>query len=243
MNSNGSIRTLRISRSGAEGGPTFRDYRLEATPEMTVLDSLFAIQRHQDPTLGFRCSCRVGMCGTCAIRINGVARLACKTRLSALDPHSEIVLTPLPHFPVTRDLAVALDPFFEQWRKVRPAFRPSNPESRELARVPADSAYSRHAKDKRDCITCGACFAACSIPGMNKRYLGPAAINKALLRILDPRDTAHEERLEVVNDRNGIWRCHTQFNCSSVCPQGINLTAGIALLKRGQLLHERDLGS
>ena len=240
---NKGIRTIRIRRSGADKKSAFQEYRLEPLPEMTVLDTLFTIQRQQDPTLGFRCSCRVGMCGTCAIRINGVARLACKTRLSSLDVDSDIVLEPLPHYPVTRDLAIALDPFFEQWRKVRPAFRPSNPESRELARIPADSAFGRHAKDKRDCITCGACYAACSIPGMNKRYLGPAAINKALLRILDPRDTAHEERLDAVNDRNGVWRCHTQFNCSSVCPQGINLTAGIALLKRGELLHGKDLGS
>ncbi|MGH9524854.1 MAG: succinate dehydrogenase/fumarate reductase iron-sulfur subunit [Terriglobales bacterium] len=240
---NTATRTICISRSGADDRRTFQSYRIEPSPELTVLDALFAIQREQDPTVGFRCSCRVGMCGTCAIRINGVARLACKTRLTTLDPKADVVLMPLSHFPVARDLAIQLDPFFEQWRKVRPAFRPSNPESRELARVPADSPYGRHAKDKRDCITCGACFAACSIPGMNKRYLGPAAINKALLRILDPRDTAHEERMEIVNDRNGVWRCHTQFNCSSVCPQGINLTAGIALLKRGELLHERDLGS
>ena len=240
---NNGIRTIRISRSGGDERHKFQSYRLEAVAEMTVLDALFAIQRQQDPTLGFRCSCRVGMCGTCAIRINGVARLACKTRLSSLDAKTEVELTPLPHFPVVRDLAVGLDPFFEQWKKVRPAFRSSNPESRELAIVPADSAFSRHAKDKRDCITCGACYAACSIPGMNRRYLGPAAINKALLRILDPRDTAHEERMDVVTDRNGVWRCHTQFNCGAVCPQGINLTAGIALLKRGPLLHERDLGS
>lgn len=240
---NTSTRSIRISRSAADRRRSFQTFHVEPTPEMTVLDALFTIQRQQDPTLGFRCSCRVGMCGTCAIRINGVARLACKTRVSSLDPKSDIVLESLPHFPVTRDLAVALDPFFEQWRKVRPAFRPSNPESRELAIIPADSPFGRHAKDKRDCITCGACYAACSIPGMNQRYLGPAAINKALLRILDPRDTAHEERLEVVTERNGVWRCHTQANCSAVCPQGINLTAGIALLKRGTLLHEKDLGS
>jgi succinate dehydrogenase/fumarate reductase iron-sulfur protein len=240
---NNRMRTICISRSEADGQRRLQTYRIEPNPETTVLDALFTIQREQDPTLGFRCSCRVGMCGTCAIRINGVARLACKTRLSSLDPKSDVVLTPMPHFPVVRDLAVALDPFFEQWRKVRPAFRTSNPESRELAKIPADSPFGRHAKDKRDCITCGACYAACSIPGMNRRYLGPAAINKALLRILDPRDTAHKERMDTVMATDGVWRCHTQFNCSSVCPQGINLTAGIALLKRGPLLHKEDLGS
>lgn len=224
---------LHVSRSSEDGLRTFKSYTLDAADEMTVLDALFAIQQQQDPTIAFRCSCRVGMCGTCAIQINGVARLACKTRLTALKTE-EVLLTSLPHFPVIRDLAVALDPFFEQWRKVGPAFRPRDPESMELACIPEGSPYPRLTAGKRDCITCGACFAACSIPGMNKRYLGPAAINKALLRIVDPRDIAREERLNTVNDMHaGIWRCHTQFNCGAVCPKGINLTESIALLKRG----------
>jgi succinate dehydrogenase / fumarate reductase, iron-sulfur subunit len=226
--------TISIQRT-ENGNAAWQSYSLEASQELTVLDALFAIQRRQDPTLAFRCSCRVGMCGTCAIRINGVARLACKTRLSALKDQ-RVSLTALPHFPVIRDLAVAMDPFFEQWRRVRPAFRPQAPESKELARIPKESAYARLTAGKRDCITCGACFAACTIPGMNKRYLGPAAINKALLRILDPRDAAHQERVDTVNDLHaGVWRCHTQFSCGAVCPKGIDLTHSIALLKRGAL--------
>jgi succinate dehydrogenase/fumarate reductase iron-sulfur protein len=111
----------------------------------------------------------------------------------------------------------------------------------ELACIPDGSPYPRLTAGKRDCITCGACFAACSIPGMNKRYLGPAAINKALLRIVDPRDIAREERLNTVNDMHaGIWRCHTQFNCGAVCPKGINLTESIALLKRGLPLEHEE---
>ena len=225
--------TVSIQRSRQGGKAAWKSYALEAAEEMTVLDALFAIRQQQDATLAFRCSCRVGMCGTCAIRINGVARLACKTRLSALKSQ-QVTLTALPHFPVVRDLAVALDPFFEQWRRIRPRFRPQNPEASELARIPAGSDYSRLTSGKRDCITCGACFAACSIPGMNKRYLGPAAINRALLRILDPRDAAHQQRLDSVNDLHaGVWRCHTQFSCGAVCPKGINLTHSITLLKRG----------
>jgi succinate dehydrogenase / fumarate reductase, iron-sulfur subunit len=224
---------IRISRSDGNGRRNFKSFALEAPPEMTVLDALFSIQQQQDPTIAFRCSCRVGMCGSCAIQVNGVARLACKTRLCVLEA-KEITLASLPHFPVIRDLVVALDPFFEHWRKVLPAFHPRDPGSAELARIPAGSPYARLTTGKRDCITCGACFAACSVPGMNKKYLGPAAINKALLRILHPNDTAREARLRTVNEtHSGIWRCHTQFNCGAVCPKGINLTDSIALLKRG----------
>jgi len=225
--------TISIQRSRQGSRAAWKSYLLEVPEETTVLDALFAIRQQQDATLAFRCSCRVGMCGTCALRINGVAGLACKTRLSALKSQ-QVALTPLPHFPVIRDLAVALDPFFEQWRRIGPAFRPQNPEATELARIPAGSQYAQLTPGKRDCITCGACYAACSIPEMNKRYLGPAAINKALLRILDPRDAAHKQRLDVVNDlHTGVWRCHTQFTCGEVCPKGINLTHSITLLKRG----------
>lgn len=233
--------TIRISRSDGDGQRKFKSYALEAAPEMTVLDALFAIQQQQDPTVAFRFSCRVGMCGSCALQVNGVARLACRTRLCVLEA-KEIILASLPHFPVIRDLAIAFDPFFEQWRKVLPAFRPRDPDSTELACIPAGSPYARLTPGKRDCITCGACFAACSIPGMNKRYLGPAAINKALLRILHPSDTAREARLRRVNDaHSGIGRCHTQFNCEAVCPKGINLTDSIGLLKRGLSLQHGEL--
>lgn len=227
--------TIYISRSSERGQRRLQSYQLDPAPEMTVLDALLVIQQQQDSTLAFRCSCRVGMCGTCAIQINGIARLACKTRLSALGAR-QITLAPMPHFPVIQDLVVSMRPFFEQWRNVRPALRPRDPDSKELACIPADSPYMRGTPGKRDCITCGACFSACGIPGLNKRYLGPAAINKALLRILDPRDSAHEERLEIVNDTHaGVWRCHTQFNCGAVCPKGIQLTESIAFLKRGLL--------
>jgi len=233
--------TIRISRSDGEGRRSFKSFALEAALETTVLDALFSIQQQQDSTLAFRCSCRVGMCGTCALQVNGVARLACKTRLSVLKA-KEIILGALPHFPVIRDLAVTLDPFFEQWRKIMPSFHPHDPDSTDLARIPAGSPYARLTAGKRDCITCGACFAACSIPGMNKKYLGPAAINKALLRILQPNDAAREARLRTVNEtRSGIWRCHTQFNCGAVCPKGINLTDSIALLKRGLPLEREEL--
>ena len=139
-----------------------------------------------------------------------------------------------------KDLVVSLEPFFDQWKRIRPALHSKNPDGTELARVPADSQYMRQTLSKRDCITCGACYAACGIKGSSGEYLGPAAINKAFLRLMDPRDTATRERLDVLNqERAGVWRCHTQFNCTAVCPKSITLTDSISWLKRAMLFPGR----
>lgn len=202
---------------------------------MTVLDALFQIQHKQDASLAFRCACRIGMCGACAMSINRVPRLACKTRVKTLGS-KKVTVEPLPNLPVIQDLVVSLEPFFEQWKKVLPSLRPVNDNSQELVRIPATSEYARHTPRKRDCITCGACFSACGIRGSNRNYLGPAAINKAFLRLMDPRDGAKNQRLQILNNEYaGIWRCHTQFNCTGVCPKGINLTDSIVQLKRAML--------
>jgi len=212
---------IRVTRSAG-----IRSYRVALGARMTVLDALFSIQSHQDSSLAFRCACRVGMCGTCAMSINRVPRLACKTRISALDS-SVVTLAPLPHLPVIQDLVVSLAPFFEQWKRIKPALR--GPGSAELAIVPPDPETSR----KRDCITCGICYAACGVKASHADYLGPAAINKAFLRIRDPRDLAGRERLKILNDEwSGVWRCHTQFNCTAVCPKKIDLTGSIGRIKR-----------
>jgi succinate dehydrogenase iron-sulfur subunit len=227
---------VRVARSTTGGIATgLQSYEVTLEERMTVLDALFHVLREQDATLSFRCACRVGMCGTCAMEINGIPRLACKTRAGALQAGT-IVIKPLPHLPVIKDLVVSLEPFFAQWKRIRPALRPKDPESQELARIPASSPYARYSASKRDCITCGACYAACGVKGSSSEYLGPAAINRAFLRMLDPRDTAEEERKRVLNEeRGGIWRCHTQYNCTSVCPKGITLTDTINHIRRAML--------
>src|SRR5881394_340943 len=185
---------LRISRSAA-GGISKGTQQFEVTLEdrMTVLDALFAAQRKHDPSLSFRCACRVGMCGTCAMEINGRPRLACKTRVRVLETET-IYVAPLSNLPVVKDLVVSLEPFFDQWKRVKPKFRPADPESKTLALIPDTSAYARQTPSKRDCITCGACYAACGVKSTSGEYLGPAAINKAFLRLVDPRDVAVKER-------------------------------------------------
>jgi len=215
---------IRVTRSAG-----IRSYPLALSPRMTVLDALFRIQSGQDSSLAFRCACRVGMCGTCAMYINRVPRLACKTRISTLDS-TVVTIAPLPNLPVIQDLVVSLEPFFKQWKRIKPALRGSA--SGELAIIPPDPVASR----KRDCITCGICYAACGVKATQADYLGPAAINKAFLRIHDPRDGAAHQRLAVLNDEwSGVWRCHTQFSCSAVCPKKIDLTDTIGRVKKSIL--------
>jgi len=234
------IYSVRIARSVVGGISTgTQQFEVALEDRMTVLDALFRIQRKQDWGLAFRCACRVGMCGTCAMSINGIPRLACKTRVRTLDTGT-VHIRPLPNLPVIKDLVVSLEPFFDQWKRAKPAFRPLNPDSEELARIPATSAWARQTPAKRDCITCGICYAACGVKSTSGEYMGPAAINKAYLRIMHPRDIAVKERMDTLNgERGGVWRCHTQFNCTAVCPKGITLTDSIMRLKRAMLFPER----
>jgi len=230
---------IRIARFPVQGGKTFSEFQLVLEERMTVLDALFRVQREMDSSLGFRCACRVGMCGSCAVSINRIPRLACSTLVKSLDS-ATVTVEPLPNLPVIKDLAVSLAPFFELWKRALPAFRPRNKESQELARIPADTLFAQLAPGKRDCITCGACYSACTITRKSGRYLGPAAINRALLRLLDPRDAADSERLAVLDKEiEGVWRCHTQFNCTATCPRGINLTDSIVRIKRALLRRGR----
>lgn len=227
--------TVRLARHPAREGGRFSEFAVTLEERMTVLDALFRVQRERDSSIGFRCACRVGMCGTCAVLINRVPRLACATPVKGLGS-AVVTIEPLPGYPVIKDVVVSLAPFFEQWRRALPAFRPKDRDAPALARIPRDSPFGRLAGPKRDCITCGACHAACSITGTNAAYLGPAAINKALLRLLDPRDAASGDRLKILDSQvSGVWRCHTQFNCTAVCPRGINLTESIGQVKRALL--------
>jgi succinate dehydrogenase/fumarate reductase iron-sulfur protein len=228
--------TFRIART--DPAAKAKEFKVELEDRMTVLDALFLVQREQDPSLAFRCSCRVGMCGSCAMTVNWQPRLACQTRVVTLKSDT-IVVEPLATLPVVKDLVVSMDPFFAKWKKVRPALHPKDKNSKTLAIVPPTSEFGKQAAAKRDCITCGACYSACGITDTNEGYLGPAAINRAMLRLMDPRDEMVDERLKVLNDENGVWRCHTQFNCVAACPKGINLTDSIMKMKRSLLFPKK----
>ncbi|MCZ6533621.1 MAG: succinate dehydrogenase iron-sulfur subunit [SAR324 cluster bacterium] len=230
--------TVKILRSdGAEGAPArFQTFQVAREPKMSVLDAVAKIQSTQDASLAYRYSCRAGMCGTCSMRVNGKNRWTCRTSVDNLKSDT-ITLEPLPNYPVIRDLAVDMKPFFENYRKAIPQFIPAQPRRADFARIPQDAPERQEINQHVECITCGNCFGACSLVGSSSAYLGPAALNRAYVLISDSRDGAARERLDILNAHSGVWGCHTQFNCSDACPMGISPTRAIQKLKRKEILH------
>jgi succinate dehydrogenase iron-sulfur subunit len=216
---------LRILRYDPErdAKPHWEGYRVEAGPMDRVLDLLHAVKWEQDGTLTFRRSCGHGICGSDAMLINGRNRLACKIRVDQLG--RRITVAPLPGLPVVKDLVVDMDDFFAKFRSVEPfLIADGPPPSRERRQSPADR---ERYDDTTKCILCAACTSSCPSFWAEKGYVGPAAIVNAHRFIFDSRDEAADERLEILADRDGVWRCRTIFNCTDACPRGINITQAI----------------
>lgn len=199
---------------------------------MTVLDGLLQILQYQDATLSLRFACREGVCGSCAMFINGSYRLACQTQLAELKAE-EISVDPLPHMPIIKDLVVDMEPFFEKIEQVMPYLQMSSTPEKESLQSPKQ----REAiNEVIDCILCVACYSACPVTWVNKDYLGPAALVKAYRFVADTRDEMARERLKLVDSEEGVWRCHTIFNCVEACPKKINQTSAIERLRRKALV-------
>jgi fumarate reductase iron-sulfur subunit len=213
-------------------------FDVEAGPDTTVLDALVEIQRRRDPSLAFRYACRVGMCGSCAMVVNGRERWACRTRLAALGG-GPVTVRPLYHFPLLRDLVVDMTPFTAKMRAVGAALMPA-PEAEAYALIPAGSAERREIDPAIECIGCGMCVSACTMVGHNERFPGPAALNRAFTLERDSRDAAGEGRWRVLLSDDALARCHGQGNCTEVCPMGLAPTASIIRLR--QMATRRLLG-
>lgn len=196
---------------------------------LTVLDALVEIQRVADPTLAFRYACRVGMCGSCALVVNGRERWACRTLLASLsDP---VTVRPLYHFPLIRDLVVDMAPFNQRMRAVEAAFVPAGGPL-EFAQVGRGSAERRAIDPAIECIGCGACLSACGIVRWNPRFPGPAALNRAFTLLMDSRDRGEALRAEALYGEDGVFRCHGQGQCTAVCPMELSPTDAILRLRR-----------
>lgn len=200
------------------------------SPNSRVLDALLHVQQHQDPTLSFRYSCRVGMCGSCAMVINGKEGLACQTTIGSLNSNT-VRLEPLRSLPVQQDLKVDMTPFFRSLQNAEAAFRPSEPGRRSIRQIPPQGKERALIEAQNGCITCGACFSACEWTQTRKDYLGPAALNRIYMLALDERDALGRKRLQTAAVDSGVLRCHAVGNCAAVCPVGIPLRAGLQRLK------------
>jgi len=217
---------LRILRYDPERDtrPHEESYQVETGPMDRVLDLLHQVKYEQDGTLTFRRSCGHGVCGSDAMLINGRNRLACKIRVDQLRAR-RITVAPLPGLPVVKDLVVDMEGFFAKFRSVRPYLISDRPlPERERRQTQHDRARF---DDTTKCILCAACTTSCPSFWAQPSYVGPAAIVNAHRFIFDDRDEAAEERLEILADRDGVWRCRTIFNCTDACPRGIHITQAI----------------
>ncbi len=209
--------------------PHYETYTVEAEPNDRVLDLLEYVKGYFDGSLTFRRSCAHGVCGSDAMRINGRNRLACKVLVKDLNSQ-EITVEPLLGLRVLKDMFVDMEPFFEHYRSVMPYFvsDESEPEKERL-----QSPEQRERIDNTTkCILCAACTTSCPSFWANEKYVGPAAIVNAHRFIFDSRDRGAAERLRILNDQFGVYRCHTIFNCTEACPRDIQITQAIAEVKR-----------
>jgi succinate dehydrogenase / fumarate reductase, iron-sulfur subunit len=222
--------TLKILRFNPETDdkPHWEEYPLELEPSDRLLDALNQVKWYHDGSLAYRRSCAHGICGSDAMTVNNVNRLACK--LLMRDLGKKVKVEPLRGFPIIKDLVVDMEPFFAQYRSIKPyLINYDPPPPVERYQSPEDRAIF---DDTTKCILCAACTSSCPSFWGNPNFVGPAAIVQAHRFIFDSRDQGSNERLEVLNDRDGVWRCRTIFNCTGACPREIKVTQAIGEVKK-----------
>ncbi len=225
--------TVRVQRFNpdVDRKPYFDEFQVPMTPDTTVLDALHQIKAEQDGSVTFRRSCRHAICGSCAMNVNGRNVLVCKTPLKdQVDGSGRVTIRPLPYLPIIKDLVVDRSAFWEQYLRVKPWLVPPADVPEKEFRMSPEEVEALH--NAETCIMCGACYSSCQVIALNKKYIGPHALLKNFLRVLDPRDTIPGERLAEVAGDDGVYRCHTIFNCIDACPQGLNPTQAIETLRK-----------
>lgn len=230
---------LKIYRANRLSGESehFDEVEVPVQRWTTVLDALLHAKQYKDSSIGIRYSCRMASCGSCGMKINGIPRLACYTKVSELEG-SSIVVEPLTNFPHIRDLVTDFSQFLSHHRDIQPYIQSEHVDIKDEKKL---SEFIQHPEDLDKylqfsyCIKCGLCYSACPTVATDTKFPGPQALSQAYRYFMDNRDTASKERMNIVDDRHGIWRCHFAGSCSSVCPKGVDPALGIQLL-RGHLL-------
>ena len=226
--------TLKIQRYNpdTDEAPYYQEYTVEVDPNARLLDALMDVKRFQDGSLGFRKSCAHGVCGSDAMRINGQDGLACKTLVKevAEEGGATVVVEPLRHLPVQRDLIVDQAEFFEKYKSIKPYLINDEPVA-EKERIQSPEERLQF-DDTTNCILCASCYSACPIPEEHPAFIGPAAIAQAFRFLADSRDKGEEQRLSVLDDADGVWLCENHFKCTQACPRSILITKRINQTKR-----------
>jgi fumarate reductase iron-sulfur subunit len=226
----GATLDVSVWRGGETGA--FVSYEVPCRQNQTVLDVVTYIQRHLDPTLTYRFACRVGMCGSCAMTVNGAARWTCRTHVSRVAASNSLEIAPLRNAEVVKDLSVDMTAFFDKWTRAKGVFHSTTGRDTDFAVIKPNNRRRRNADAAIECIGCAICYASCDVVSWNVNYLGPAALNRAWTLVNDDRDGGNETRLAAVAGDAGCHSCHSQQGCVELCPKHLNPTASIAGLKR-----------
>ena len=225
--------SVAVWRGDAAG--RFESFSVPRQPSQTVLDVVTYIQRYLDATLSYRFACRVGMCGSCAMTVNGTPRWTCRAHVDKVAVAGRLEIGPLTNLPVVKDLVADMRPFFDKWARARGHFKPTATRADPFAVVEPDSPARIEADAGIECIGCGVCYAACDVVTWRPDYLGPAALNRAWTLVNDVRDAAAAERLLAVAGDAGCHSCHTLMSCTEHCPKALSPTRAISGLKRATL--------
>ena len=225
--------TLKIARFNPNTDRSTRHMEFQVPVESwtTVLDAILDVKKHFDHSVAVRYSCRQATCGSCGMVINGKPRLACFTKISELDSNV-ITVEPMHNFPIIRDLAVRFERLFESHRKVKPYIIDTQSGSEEMLQSPEELEQFIQFSN---CIKCGLCNSACPTMATDSSFVGPQALAQAYRYVADSRDNGKDDRLKIIDQSHGIWRCHFAGSCSQVCPKGVDPAMGIQLL-RGYML-------
>ena len=228
--------TLHVFRHDPGLGPEWRfdSFRVPIAPHMSVLEALFYVRDHLDPTLTFRYACRGAVCGSCAMTVNGRCDLACRVQVLSL-PDREATVEPLPNLEIQRDLAVDLEPFWKAYEAVQPWLQPAE-EPPERERLVSEAERGR-VDEYVNCILCACCYGACPIPRREGRYLGPAALAKAYRFLVDARDARPVAVLRELDRPEGVWGCDMVHECIRACPKAVRPSYAIAGLRRRLVGH------
>ncbi|MEB8432694.1 succinate dehydrogenase/fumarate reductase iron-sulfur subunit [Cocleimonas sp. KMM 6892] len=226
-------KTIKVLLSrGDNSNSALKEYEVPAKESQTVLDVVTWIQRNLEPDLSYRFACRVGMCGSCAMTVNGKPRWTCRTHVSKVMDGDTITIEPLRNMPIIKDLACDLNEFFEKWTKAKGHFVPTKTRDDSVQIISPKEKSRREANAGIECINCGVCYASCDVVENDASYLGPAALNRAWTLVNDVRDGGRIDRLKAVTGDGGCQSCHSQQGCTTYCPNTLNPTRSIAGLKK-----------
>lgn len=226
-----STLSVKVWRGHEQGA--FSTYDVPRQDSQTVLDVVTHIQRFLEPSLAYRFACRVGMCGSCAMTVNGKARWSCRTHVAnVVDGQGQLEIAPLSNLPVIKDLATDMSQFFDKWARAKGRFKGTATRHEDFQRVEPASPERAAANAGIECIGCAICYASCDVVSWRPGFLGPAALNRAWTLVNDVRDVGQQERLRAVAGDAGCHACHTQGSCTERCPKQLTPTMSIAGLKR-----------